>query len=460
MACVPLMTIEGVLVVSPGYSVICRMHGYTGDASASQEPRTSQDPIWDVLLDCTGHETRLHQCRLKIPDEECTSVAFVTCSRRRGGIDAQLRSALPSSCGLVENSSDLYIGFLAKIRGGTTPSQFDYPWKVTLRLRKELEDGGSLVCGGSIISEDLVLTAAHCFGQNSELAMVVRTGDYDAAYVEGSFEEEFGIDKVWIHEQYEDTHFQDNDIALVRIERRWGRGFRFNKRVRPVCLPSSDASYEEISDCSVTGWGRTMIFTNPTQRPRKLEVEVFSDSLCEVYFGTYNYSSSSVCVGTENPFLRRPCSGDSGGALVCKTGNRDVLYGMVSAGPLCGILSFSPDVFTRVTKYMRWIQEKIAPFGYQPNQERVENVSKHLTYIRRQTFTSYYLHQHIPFYQPECNIANDIYSNTFPKQYTGRETKSDTQCCQEVELAIKHIRFADRDSVTARDYLQAKFRNR
>ncbi|XP_037795744.1 neurotrypsin-like [Penaeus monodon] len=152
--------------------VICRMHGYTGDASASQEPRTSQDPIWDVLVDCTGHESRLHQCRLKIADDECTTVASVTCSRRRGGIDAQLSSVLPSSCGLVENSSDLYLGFLAKIRGGTTPSQFDYPWKVTLRLRRELEDGGSLVCGGSIISEDLVLTAAHCFGQNSDLAMV------------------------------------------------------------------------------------------------------------------------------------------------------------------------------------------------------------------------------------------------------------------------------------------------
>ncbi|XP_037795745.1 tissue-type plasminogen activator-like [Penaeus monodon] len=71
-------------------------------------------------------------------------------------------------------------------------------------------------------------------------------------------QQEFGIAKVWIHEQYEDTHFQDNDIALVRIERKWGRGFRFNKRVRPVCLPSADASYEELGDCSVSGWGRTI----------------------------------------------------------------------------------------------------------------------------------------------------------------------------------------------------------
>lgn len=109
----------------------------------------------------------------------------------------------------------------------------------------------------------------------------------------------------------------------------------------------------------------------PTQRPNELEVGVYPDAVCEAYFGTYNYSSSSVCVGTENPFLKRPCGGDSGGALVCKRGNRDVLYGMVSAGPLCGVLSFSPDVFTRITKYIRWIQEKVAPFGYRPSfQER------------------------------------------------------------------------------------------
>nr|XP_027215065.1 neurotrypsin-like [Penaeus vannamei] len=351
--------------------VICRMSGYRGDAFASQEPRTSQDPLWDILVDCTGHESRLEQCRLKIADEGCTSVASVTCSRRAGGIDTQLRSVLPPNCGLVENSSNLYIGLLAKIRGGTTPSQFDSPWKVTLRLKKELEDGGRLICGGSIISEDLVLTAAHCFGFNGEQSMVVRSGDFDSAYVEGSFDEEFGIEQVWIHEQYEDTHFQDNDIALIRIERKWGRGFRFNKRVRPLCMPSADASYDDLGACTVSGWGRTMVFSQPTQRPNELEVGVYPDAVCEAYFGTYNYSSSSVCVGTENPFLKRPCGGDSGGALVCKRGNRDVLYGMVSAGPLCGVLSFSPDVFTRITKYIRWIQEKVAPFGYRPSfQER------------------------------------------------------------------------------------------
>ncbi|ROT74714.1 hypothetical protein C7M84_006776 [Penaeus vannamei] len=106
--------------------VICRMSGYRGDAFASQEPRTSQDPLWDILVDCTGHESRLEQCRLKIADEGA------------GGIDTQLRSVLPPNCGLVENSSNLYIGLLAKIRGGTTPSQFDSPWKVTLRLKKEV----------------------------------------------------------------------------------------------------------------------------------------------------------------------------------------------------------------------------------------------------------------------------------------------------------------------------------
>ncbi|XP_042894258.1 granzyme M-like [Penaeus japonicus] len=259
------------------------MLGYEGDARASQEPRTSEDPIWNVFLDCTGHESKLENCRLKLTNDTCASVAALSCSR------------------------------------------------------KNLED---------------------------KHALVIRVGDFNADYVEGSFEEEFAIEKVWIHEEYEAIHFQDNDIALIKIERKWGRGFRFNQRVQPVCLPSPEASFEDLRDCTVAGWGRTIIFSEPTRRPKELQVMVFPDTICEVYFGSFNYSSSLVCVGTDNPFERRPCGGDSGGALVCTVRNRKVLYAMLSSGPLCGILSFSPDVFTAITKYIRWIQERIAPFGY------------------------------------------------------------------------------------------------
>nr|XP_027211035.1 neurotrypsin-like [Penaeus vannamei] len=342
--------------------VACSMLGYEGEAQATQEPKTSRAAIWDVILDCNGDESHLHQCRLRLTNDTCATVAALTCSHGQGSVEAQLRAILPSDCGLAEDASNRYIGRLAKVRGGTRQARFDAPWLVTLRRRQELDDGGRLVCGGVILSEDFVLTAAHCFGSLGARALVVRAGDFDADFVEGSFEQELMIDKVIIHEDFEKMHFLDNDIALVKIERNNGRGFRFSDRVRPICLPSAVATYNNLGSCTVAGWGTTFSLLGPTRLPNELQLTFAPDSLCESTFGSYNYTSSGACVASDNPFRRRPCRGDSGGPLVCVVKGRSFVYGLVSSGPLCGV-SGGPDIFTRVTKYVRWIQEKIAPSG-------------------------------------------------------------------------------------------------
>lgn len=60
------------------------------------------------------------------------------CVRRKGGVDAQLRTALPSECGFIEDASNHYLGRLAKVRGGTRPSRFDNPWLVSIRYKMEV----------------------------------------------------------------------------------------------------------------------------------------------------------------------------------------------------------------------------------------------------------------------------------------------------------------------------------
>ncbi|XP_042888995.1 neurotrypsin-like [Penaeus japonicus] len=140
--------------------VACRMMGYEGQALASQILKPHRGPpFWNVILDCIGEETQLHQCRLRLTNNTCTTLAALTCSHVRGTTDAQLKTVLPSNCGLAEDASNRYIGNIAKVRGGVTSSRFDSPWLVSLRVRRELEREGRLLCGGVIISEDFVLTA-------------------------------------------------------------------------------------------------------------------------------------------------------------------------------------------------------------------------------------------------------------------------------------------------------------
>ncbi|XP_064112668.1 neurotrypsin-like [Macrobrachium nipponense] len=218
--------------------VLCRMLGYDGDASARrQSGLSSAEVVWDLRLDCLGDEKNVQDCRIRLLNRTCPSshTAGVTCSFGRGRVDADLRAALGNlDCGLPEDSSNQFLTRLARVRGGFPPSRFDTPWLVSLRRTNPREE--SLLCGGTIISEDFVITAAHCLTRAGRLNTVIRVGDYNSDFTEDS-EQDYFIDKVWIHE-YEDEHgFNDNDVALIKIERKNGRGIRFGPRVKPVCLP-------------------------------------------------------------------------------------------------------------------------------------------------------------------------------------------------------------------------------
>ncbi|XP_063589303.1 neurotrypsin-like [Penaeus indicus] len=340
--------------------VVCRMMGHEGDALATSGPLRSPGSVWNVIIDCVGHEVQLHQCRLRLMNNTCQTAAGVSCSSKKGEVDAKLMSLLSTDCGVPEDSSRRYIGGLAKSRGGIIPALFDFPWLVSLR-RKENTGGGSLICGGSIISEDYILTAGHCLKRRAELGIVVRAGDFNSRFVEGSYEMEFEIDKAWVHERYREHDRFDNDIALIKIQRRNGRGFRFSERVMPVCLPSSDASYDDLGACKLVGWGERSFNAGATSRPREVTAFVLPDLWCDnLYGGSASYTSSQVCSG-ESTFSQSGCHGDSGGPLACLTRGRYTLYGLLSSGSGCMSDSISlPNTYTRIVKYLRWIQEKIA----------------------------------------------------------------------------------------------------
>ncbi|XP_069961476.1 neurotrypsin-like [Cherax quadricarinatus] len=345
--------------------VVCGMLGYHGDAVAHKQGRYGQGtgPVWLDSMDCLGTESDLRLCKKSQPGaSDCTHSedAAVTCySVRRGRINIGLQTALPDGCGQrPDSSSSFLIDNFAKIIGGSTQQPLEQPWLVSLQLREE----GKLKhnCGGVVIAEDYVLTAAHCFKVHGRHSYVVRVGDYSLNTREND-QEDFQIEKLWMHEDFDTTVEFNNDLAVLKVARKNGRGIRFGQSVQPACLPSEEATYNGLTDCSITGWGTTSERAPPVPQdlPRTGQVQVYDMPSCigQNKYGMFEVTSGMVCAGNLDGRIDT-CTGDSGGPLTCKVNGRHVLYGITSWGKGCGRRG-QPGMYTKITKFLRWIHDII-----------------------------------------------------------------------------------------------------
>ena len=68
-------------------------------------------------------------------------------------------------------------------------------------------------------------------------------------------EEEFTVDRLFFHEEFGTDVHLNNDIALIRVKAKNGRGIRFGSHVQPLCLPADTAAYQPGTNCTISGWG-------------------------------------------------------------------------------------------------------------------------------------------------------------------------------------------------------------
>lgn len=144
------------------------------------------------------------------------------------------RECISCRCGLINT--------LRRIVGGQETQRHQYPWMTVVQLV------GRYYCGGSLISDLYVLTAAHCVqGVPPELITLRflehNRSDSDATVLQR------GALHVKTHELYNPRSY-DNDIAIIQLD----RPLSFEAHMRPVCLPVPSASFDgEVA--VVTGWG-------------------------------------------------------------------------------------------------------------------------------------------------------------------------------------------------------------
>uniref|UniRef100_A0A3Q1FHD8 Zgc:92313 n=1 Tax=Acanthochromis polyacanthus TaxID=80966 RepID=A0A3Q1FHD8_9TELE len=242
-----------------------------------------------------------------------------------------------------------------RIVGGMDASDGAWPWQVDIQ---KVRDGH--VCGGSIITENWVLSAAHCFPNPSDLSSyIIYVGRY---HLNGynPYESSHRVSRVVIPYDYDEPH-SGKDVALVQLS----SPVTWSDRVRPVCLPSSGTSFPDGMMCYVTGWGniREGVPLSGTGPLQVVQVPIISQSSCQEMYQTdpkeqVDILYDMICAGFQEGG-KDSCQGDSGGPLVCQMVNGTwVQAGVVSFGLGCGNRN-KPGVYARLTSYSRFIRDTI-----------------------------------------------------------------------------------------------------
>ncbi|KAK7862755.1 hypothetical protein R5R35_002519 [Gryllus longicercus] len=219
------------------------------------------------------------------------------------------------------------------IVGGSDTDITKYPYQVSVQLV------GSHWCGGSIISADYILSAAHCFGY-LPLPYSVRVG----SSVRNQGGTVHRIAEYIVHKQY-GTNGHDFDIALLRLE----TPITFSAAAQPVTLEAQGDVVAAGTPAVVTGWGDLEEKGAAADILQEVEVPIISNSACsEAYVGI---TERMICAGFQAGGYDT-CQGDSGGPLVAN--GRQV--GIVSFGRGCARAN-APGVYARVAALRAWIRE-------------------------------------------------------------------------------------------------------
>ncbi|XP_037679781.1 transmembrane protease serine 9 isoform X2 [Choloepus didactylus] len=248
------------------------------------------------------------------------------------------RSQLPD-CGLAPAAA------LTRIVGGSAAGRGEWPWQVSLWLRRREHR-----CGAVLVAERWLLSAAHCFdvyGDPKQWAAFLGTPFLSGA--DGQLER---VARIYRHPFY-NVYTLDYDVALLEL----AGPVRRSRLVRPICLPEPAPRPPDGARCIITGWGSVREGGSMARQLQKAAVRLLSEQTCRRFYPV-QISSRMLCAGFPQGGVDS-CSGDAGGPLACRDpSGRWVLTGVTSWGYGCGRPHF-PGVYTRVAAVRGWIGQNI-----------------------------------------------------------------------------------------------------
>ncbi|XP_061582328.1 coagulation factor IXa [Cololabis saira] len=235
---------------------------------------------------------------------------------------------------------------IQRIIGGDEAKPGEIPWQVALISHPS----GHLFCGGSILSEYWIITAAHCLSEGKG-SILVRVGEHNTFFKEDS-EQDYEILQQYIHPRYNASRsLYNHDIALLRLR----EPITFSATVRPICIGPmafSEVLVKRSSPATVSGWGRLRFLGATSTTLQKVLVPYTDRTECK-HSSSERITPFMFCAGYYDE-EKDACQGDSGGPHTNSMDDTWFLTGIVSWGEECA-KEGKYGVYTRVSLYYNWI---------------------------------------------------------------------------------------------------------
>jgi len=236
-----------------------------------------------------------------------------------------------------------------RIVGGADTSSYYTKYVVQLRRRSSSSSSYAQTCGGCILDNVTIATAAHCVYNRVAENFLVVAGDASLGGMNGVV---VRVTKLIPHELY-NASITDNDIALVIVD-------------PPLPLATYDTMDAiEIAttqpavgaQATISGWGYTKENGLSSNQLQQVNVPVVDSAKCQEAYYWRPISDGMLCAGIQEGG-KDACQGDSGGPLVVA----NKLAGIVSWGEGCARANY-PGVYANVAYFKDWIAEQRAAYA-------------------------------------------------------------------------------------------------
>ncbi|XP_037907894.1 brachyurin-like [Hermetia illucens] len=243
----------------------------------------------------------------------------------------------------------------SRLLGSVQADENAFPYTVNYLI------GALGICGGALISSEHILTSASCL--EGQTAVFVCIGAHDRTLLEpGQYRELVTQDRFIIHENWTVATYENNIAILVL-----NGNFEMTEKIQSIGLPSRSFLEKAFQDFNfiASGWGYAGGTHETESFLHYMNASLLPNAICRHFYAP-SFTLDNICI--DGSFGHSGCDGDAGGPLVLAPEVEDqnqfssnwILVGIQSLVPQLGCEERWPTLYTRVSSYLDWIEEKTA----------------------------------------------------------------------------------------------------